>query len=177
MQLWASGFAGPVIAISRHGLLPRTHVPSTPWPLPALTDDERGSVLRLLRRIRREAEAARAEGAAWQDVLDALRPATATLWQRLPLVEQRRFLRHARRWWDVHRHRTAPPIAQQLHGLVQQGYLSVEAGRVTNVETVDGHARVTYRPRGRSGEVHIEAQRVVDATGVAPAGVRRSRRF
>jgi hypothetical protein len=123
-----------------------------------LAGDDRQSVSRLMRRLRDEAEGARLQGVAWQSVLDSLRPITAEIWQRLPLQEQRRFLRHARRWWDVHRHRTAPGIAQQLRGLVDQGYLRVEAARVVAREPIGRHIRVSYRRRGCKSETHIHAQ-------------------
>ena len=169
MQLWAGGFSGPVIAISRHGQLPRTHVMSAPWPPPVFTEGEATSVSRLMRRVRQEVGFAASQGVPWQSVVDGLRPITATIWQNLPEAEQRRFVRHARRWWDVHRHRTAPPIAQQLRSLITRGFLRIEAGRVTSIDNTAGHVRVTYRPRGEEGARQIEAQRVIDATGVVPA--------
>jgi uncharacterized NAD(P)/FAD-binding protein YdhS len=169
MQLWSSGFPGPVIAISRRGLLPHTHALSAPWPVPDLDQGEKRSLARLLRRIRQEVAAARRQGIGWQNVVDSLRPITAATWQNLPPAEQERFLRHARPWWDVHRHRTAPPIAQQIHGLIEQGYLSIRAGRITAIETGARRATVSYRPRGGSEIVSIAAQRVVNATGALPA--------
>ena len=41
--------------------------------------------------------------------------------RRLSDAEQRRFLRHARPWWDVHRHRIAPEVAGRIRRLVQLG--------------------------------------------------------
>jgi uncharacterized NAD(P)/FAD-binding protein YdhS len=174
MQLWASGFAGPVIAISRRGLLPQSHVMSAPWPVPTLDAAQVRSLSRLMRRVRREVAAARRQGIAWQNVIDSFRPITSQVWQGLPEAEQRRFLRHARPWWDVHRHRMAPPVAQQLRGLVQQGYLGIRAGRITAVEVAEDRAIVTYQPRGGGAIATIEAQRVINATGATPAGEVRS---
>jgi uncharacterized NAD(P)/FAD-binding protein YdhS len=174
MQLWASGFAGPVIAISRRGLLPQSHVLSAPWPVPTLDATQKRSLSRLMRRVRQEVAAARRQGIAWQNVIDSFRPITSQFWQRLPEAEQRRFLRHARPWWDVHRHRMAPPVAQQLRGLVQQGYLSIRAGRITAIEEAENRAIVTYQPRGGGAITTIEAQRVINATGATPAGDVRS---
>ncbi|WP_046869240.1 FAD/NAD(P)-binding protein [Microvirga massiliensis] len=170
MQLWSSGFAGPVIAISRRGLLPQPHVMSAPWPVPTLDNEQQHSLSRLVRHIRQDVAAARKQGIAWQNVVDSLRPMTSRIWQRLPEVEQTRFLRHARPWWDVHRHRTAPPVAQQLRSLIEHNYLSIRAGRITSVETAAGLATVTYRPRGGGEVATLDAQRVVNATGAVPAG-------
>jgi uncharacterized NAD(P)/FAD-binding protein YdhS len=166
-QLRVSGFAGPVIAISRRGLLPRPHVATTPWPTPALDGRERASVRALARRIRGEVAQGARSGVAWQSVIDSLRPLTARLWQDLPAPEQARFLRHLRPWWDVHRHRTAPPVAQEIETLLSEGWLSLRPGRIVGIEAGPRSARVEVRPRGRRETVAIEAQRVIDATGIA----------
>ncbi len=166
-QLRESGFAGPVIAISRRSLLPRSHVATTPWTTPTLSERERSSLRVLVRRVRREVADAARQGVAWQSVIDSLRPLTVRLWQDLPVREQARFLRHLRPWWDVHRHRTAPPVAQAIEGFVAEGWLRIQAGRVLSVDTGQRSAIVRFRPRGETRTVAIEAQRVVDATGIA----------
>jgi uncharacterized NAD(P)/FAD-binding protein YdhS len=168
MQLWASGFPGPVIALSRRGLLPQGHVLTAPWPTPALREAERRSLTRLLHRLRAEAAEAQAEGVAWQSVVDSLRPIAARVWRHWPEAEQRRFLRHARPWWDAHRHRMAPPIAQQIAGLVRQGYLQVRAGHILDIKTSGRQARISYRPRGGGEPVSLAAQKVIDARGATP---------
>jgi uncharacterized NAD(P)/FAD-binding protein YdhS len=57
-------------------------------------------------------------GLDWRSVVDAMRPHTQTLWHQLPLAERRRFLRHARPYRDLHRHRIAPDAARQLDATV-----------------------------------------------------------
>jgi uncharacterized NAD(P)/FAD-binding protein YdhS len=42
----------------------------------------------------------------------------------------RRALRHARPWWDVHRHRLAPPVARRIAEMEQAGRLRFVAGRI-----------------------------------------------
>ena len=172
MQLWASGFPGPVIAISRRALLPQGHVLTASWPTPAFSAAERRSLARLTRRN----SAGGREGAGprrrvWQSVVDSLRPITAQLRQCLPEAEQRRFLRHGRPWWDAHRHRMAPLVAHQTAGLVRQGYLQIRAGHVTGIEASGRLARVSYRPRGGSDTVSCsDAQRVIEARGATAVG-------
>ena len=168
-QLRASGFSGPVIAISRRGLLPHTHALTQARPAPELTQEERRSLARLLHRVRAEISQAQQDGIGWQSVIDSLRPLTMQLWQGLQDGEQRRFLRHLRPWWDTHRHRMAPPVGQQIRGLIEEGYLRLEAGRIVTLDTDCVPARVTYRPRGGREPVGIEAQRVINATGSSPA--------
>jgi len=48
--------------------------------------------------------------------MDGLRPHWDMLWRRLPEHEQRRFLQHVARYWEVHRHRMAPQVAATVVG-------------------------------------------------------------
>ena len=169
MRLWAANFEGPVIALSRRGLLPHTHAATGPWPRPALDGQERTSLAQLLRRVRSEAEAAREAGLTWQSAVDSLRPVTPSLWQALPEDEQRRFLRHLQPWWDVHRHRMAPPIGQRVQALIERGYLEIRKGRILDMERRDGEVVVHYRPRGETSATSITVQRVINATGPVAA--------
>jgi uncharacterized NAD(P)/FAD-binding protein YdhS len=168
-QLWASGFGGPVVAVSRRGLLPHTHVLTAPWPTPNFIAAELRSPVSLLRRIRQEISVARKEGVTWQSVIDGLRPITSQIWRGLPAAGQRAFLRHLRPWWDVHRHRMAPPIGQQILGLIDQGYLQLRSGRILSVEAGSEHATVSYKARHCDETISLRAQKVINATGSVPA--------
>jgi uncharacterized NAD(P)/FAD-binding protein YdhS len=86
-------------------------------------------VLGLLRLIRSQVEAAADKGINWRAVIDSLRPVTQDIWRSLPIEEQRRFLRHARSYWDVHRHRVAPEIADLLDDMRSDGLVRLH--RVT----------------------------------------------
>jgi uncharacterized NAD(P)/FAD-binding protein YdhS len=162
------GFPGPVLALSRRGLMPRQHAPSAPWQRPVFSPAERASLLALLRRIRREIARAAQQGVDWRGVIDSIRPDTAELWRGLPQRDRARFLRHLRPFWDVHRHRLAPPVAQQIEELCRTGYLQVIRGRFQGVEAADGAAVATIKRRGRDPE-RITAQRIINATGVESA--------
>ena len=143
LSLEAAGHGGRIVALSRRGLMPRGHVDDM-VPAPIEEDQvPRGNVRTLWRWLRK-----RGAEVGWRSAVDALRPHTHWIWTGLPLEEKKRFSRHARPWWDVHRHRIAPEVAQQLHGLVQQGRLEVVAGRIQSVEERDGALQVAYRRRG-----------------------------
>ncbi len=81
--------------------------------------------------------------------MDSLRPHSHALWQGLDHREQRRFLRHARPWWDVHRHRIAPEVARQIADLVAEGRLEIAAGRLVEMKDEGETIAVTIRRRGR----------------------------
>ncbi|GJE44790.1 FAD/NAD(P)-binding protein [Methylobacterium soli] len=165
-SLRAHGFSGRIVAVSRRGLLPRVHAPVEARPAPNLTTQDLASLSVLLGRIRREVAAADAAGSDWRGVLDGLRPITDLIWRSLPPAERARFLRHLRPFWDVHRHRTAPPAARTIADEIARGSLEVLAGRIRTIRDAEAQALVTLRPRGAGEDRHLAVQCILDATGI-----------
>jgi uncharacterized NAD(P)/FAD-binding protein YdhS len=168
LSLRQKGFKGQIFALSRRGALAQPHRAASPWPLPSFTETERGSVRLLMRRLRAEVTAARERGVDWRAVVDSIRPVTTQLWQGWSDVERRRFLRHAGRWWDIHRHRMAPPNATSIAAARAEGSLSVLAGRITEMSFEADAVRVAYQPLS-GGSAALEVQRVIAATGLESA--------
>jgi uncharacterized NAD(P)/FAD-binding protein YdhS len=165
LSLAEQGHRGPIHALSRHGLLPHVHRPCTPLRREASTDEAPG-LRGLLRELRRDVRHAQAQGRDWRDVVDGLRPVTVALWQGLSEPERRRFLRHLRAFWDVHRHRMAPAVGDILQQLQAAGVLRVHAARVRNFQLSDeGQVLARVRPRGFSREATFRVQHVINCTG------------
>lgn len=167
LSLVHGGHRGRIRVLSRHGLMPLAHAGSggaDNAPVDALLALGLRDRLRLVRAWTRAADAA---GEPWQWVFDRLRPHGQALWRSLTHVEQQRFLRHLVRYWDIHRHRIAPQVAQALEALRAGDQLDVLAGRLQSVEAGgDGGITVRYRPRHGDGECTIRADWLVNATGV-----------
>lgn len=106
-------------------------------------------------------------GVGWRAVLDALRPATRQIWNQLPIEEKRRFLRHLRPWWEVHRHRTAPVVQSRIDALLSQGRLRIHAGRIKRWRRESGGVTVEYRRRADLGNDSLWAVRVINCSGPA----------
>jgi len=159
LSLDAAGHRGRIVGLSRRGLIPRGHAEFTPAPVEA-EDVPHGNVRSLWRWLRH-----RGAQVGWRAAIDALRPHSQWLWQSLPPGEQKRFARHARPWWDVHRHRIAPEVAQQLHDMVAQGRLEIVAGRIHSVEDDGGALVVAYRRRGSSRIVEGRFAYMINCTG------------
>jgi uncharacterized NAD(P)/FAD-binding protein YdhS len=104
IALSESGHRGPIVVLSRRGLLPQAHRPVEPAPITQteLPSPERlASLVRWLRaRTRHEIQ----RGGDWRSVVDGLRPHVQAIWRAMPSESRRRFLEHARPWWDIHRH-------------------------------------------------------------------------
>lgn len=164
MLLHQQGHQGQIHLVSRRGLLPQAHSmsPAAPYRLPEL---QSRSVRSLMRAIRQEVNQAVAQGADWRSVLDALRPQTQRLWQALPLTEQRRFLRHVRPYWEVHRHRIAPTIASRLAKVLQTGQLQIHAGRIQAFDEGVSGVTVTIRQRRTQELIQVRSSLVINCTG------------
>jgi uncharacterized NAD(P)/FAD-binding protein YdhS len=163
LELRARGFEGTIHMLSRRGLLPQRHaaVPFPPFP----TENTPRTVRGLLRLVRLQVRKAEERGSNWRAVVDSLRPVTQQIWRSLPLVEQRRFLRHLRSYWDVHRHRIAERIADQLTLQLRSGQIQIHAGRVKEYREGSAGVEVAYRER-KSGQVMtLLVDRVVNCTG------------
>lgn len=167
LTLLANAHRGPVHVISRHAVLPLPHAEHAghaaadfdPQPLLALPLRQR------LRALRRQAAAAQAHGLPWQSVMERLRPLGQALWQSLSASEQRRFLRHAVRYWDAHRHRIAAPVFAQLQAMRRIGQLRVHRARLDTVFPVGACVQVNaVGPDGLA--LQLDAHYLVNATGV-----------
>ena len=164
LALRARGFVGVIHLLSRRGLLPRQHKSARTWP-PFWDENSPRTTRGLLRLIRNQVNRALEQGIEWRAVFDSLRPFTSQIWQSLPPEEKRRFLRHARPYWEIHRHRVAPDIAGIIaHQLVNQ-QLQVHAGRVLSYnEDADG-VTVTYRDRRTQAQRGLVVDRIINCTG------------
>jgi uncharacterized NAD(P)/FAD-binding protein YdhS len=166
LSLVPEGCRGPeILAVSRHGLLPRAHRAAAEpgsfrpvWPRRPLTADG------LARGVERAVRDACAAGEDWRPVVDGLRPETQRLWRALGLEERRRFLeRHARRW-DVLRHRMAPEVHARVRELRAHGRLRILPAGVLGLDPLPG-GRVAARLRLADGSARVEADAVLGATG------------
>ena len=155
-----------VTAVSRHALLPRVHrgMPApggdSVW-LPALAGPP--GPVRLGDLIWQVRAAMTSRPEQWQDVIDALRPEVPSLWQRLSPADQRVFLRHVARYWEVHRHRMPPATAQRITALRIAGRLRVLPARVTGVTEDAGQLRVSVAAGGAVSQ--LAAGWLINATG------------
>lgn len=143
LSLDAAGHRGRIVALSRRGQIPRAHADFEPAPV-KLDELPLGNIGALWRWQRR-----RAGEVGWRAAVDSWRPHSHAIWRSLDAGERRRFVRHARPWWDVHRHRIAPQVARQVADMVGEGRLEIVAGRIGSMREVEGGLEVEILRRGR----------------------------
>jgi uncharacterized NAD(P)/FAD-binding protein YdhS len=165
LSLREAGHCGPVHAISRHGRLYQFHRLYQAHPLPTLPSDF-DSPLGALQWIRRQiiyiAEGGKSD---WRAVIDSLRPHTATIWQRWNLAQRKSFLRHLRNLWDIHRHRMAPEIWEQINGLIQSGILTIHRGRLISASPNGQEATVGWIQADSGKPATLQVARIINCTG------------
>jgi uncharacterized NAD(P)/FAD-binding protein YdhS len=158
LALASQGHRAAIHVVSRRGQMPQAH--SSYRPLPAPFDATGATGAReLLRMIRHRVRQAEREGDDWRAVVDSLRPVTNDIWTSFELSEQRRVYRHAKTWWDSHRHRMAPEIGAKISAARASGQLRVYAGRVSNTGLP---VHIALRA---GGKITLDVQRVINCTG------------
>ena len=159
LSLDARGHQGRIVALSRRGQIPRGHADFEPVPVD-WNEIPSGDLRRLWRWLRQ-----RSAQTGWRAAIDSLRPHSHALWQGLSPSDQRRFMRHARPWWDVHRHRIAPQVADTVHRMIAEGRLEVVAGRITGASAVEDGIDVEIRRRGKANGSTERFDYVFNCTG------------
>ncbi len=151
--LQRQGQHGGVVLVSRRGLRPRPQPPfNGPLPVPTgrqnldrVLDPAPGFLLRAEPTLRAWVRALRAQVAAaqgdWYPAFDELRDSVWQLWPRLPLAQQRRFLRRLRPWYDVHRFRSPPQTEAIVNAALGSGRVRHEAARLRGLRA-EGQALV-----------------------------------
>lgn len=166
LALKAKGHAGQVTALSRRGVMPRSHLVAQPQPLQNIDVPLGAPPAWFMHWLRQLVRAHCAQGGDWQDVIDSLRPFNQRIWQGWNSEARRKFLRHAKAWWDVHRHRAAPQIHSRLQEALASRSLQLRAGKIESVRQVGSRLEVSVRPRGRQDMQRLTVARIYDCTGV-----------
>ena len=175
LDLHERGHRAKIHMVSRRGLLPQVHrPPGHQRPLPPPPELLQGgcTVRSLLQGFRAALRRAAERRYDWRDVLTAMRPITPMLWSRLDAKERTRFLRHLRPFWESHRHRLPPAIAEAVQEMRRTGGLTVHAARIVATQAHGDGLRVRLRPRGAGRTRTINAAWVINCTGPS-ADVRR----
>ncbi len=179
------GHAGPITAVSRRGLRP--HAQAATRELPSLQSDRQpfdapggdlpdfiadlGSqprmpaLLRALRdRIRKDA----AQGLPWLAAFGQLRDSVWRFWPTVPESEKRRFMRHLKVWYDVHRFLSPPQNEAMVQAAIHAGKVRFRAARVQGIDVAhDADAlEVAHVPRGQALRIVETFDALINCTGI-----------
>jgi uncharacterized NAD(P)/FAD-binding protein YdhS len=159
------GHRGRITAMSRHGLLARKNGPSAAprdldfatWPEAPLTT--------YVKMIRAEIACIEGTGGSWRNVFTALREQSERLWSKLPIEEKRRFLRHLKCFYDVHRYRMAPETAELIEAARSKGQIEILAAGLSSVRREADGFSIAFKRRGSAAIERAAASAIVNCTG------------
>jgi uncharacterized NAD(P)/FAD-binding protein YdhS len=153
-----------VFMLSRRGILPHVHnlrVPrGTPFSFRSPT-----SLRLLVRELRERIEAAHDADRCWRTVIDSVRSISNGVWQGLSPLDQKRFQRHLKRYWDTHRHRMAPEIRARLNECHTNGGLRVMAGRLQSIQRRGDRNQARIRLKC-GAERSLDVDRIISCAGI-----------
>ena len=150
-----------ITAISRHGLIPAEDLQDAAYPDVFDPASARRGVRAVMRRLRAEVRVAAARGAHWQQVVDAFRMHNIAIWRALDDRNRRRFLRHLKTIWIVHRHRLPPRHMRRIEAIAPR----ILRARVLAVARDSRGLHLRVRPRAGNDLLRVDCDWVVNCTG------------
>ncbi|WP_164882440.1 FAD/NAD(P)-binding protein [Paenirhodobacter populi] len=169
-QLLRAGHRGQIIALSRHGLAPLPHGDPHPLRIDAADLPLGCGVSYGMRWLRCQIAWHSGRGGDWRDVVDGLSGIVDQWWLSASDQNKARYLRHVRRYWDVHRHRAPPEQAEILAQAQAAGQLVLYRGRLLGRGHTNGEGfRASIRRPDGSIE-GLEVAQVIDCRGLHREG-------
>lgn len=167
VTLLGAGHRGPILCMSRRGLVPQRHAATQPLALGRQDIPLGAPVSAVLRWLRGQVHLAQSRGGTWRDAVDGIRPHVAAIWRAWPRDERARFLRHAAAWWEVHRHRMPPVSADRIAAAQASGQLTVLRGRFAGAhQQDDGRIGLDMVPARAGHSVTLQVDHVIDCRGI-----------
>jgi uncharacterized NAD(P)/FAD-binding protein YdhS len=169
LALRKNGHVGPLMVLSRRGYYPLSHAAAPVYPSDWL-DAAGPRLLDIFKAVRAEERRAKEKGVTWHSVVNAMRTKTGSIWQGFTMEDKRQFLRHARPFWEIHRHRLPASSVQVLHHLEEEGKLERFAGRLVHIDGKDNGFRVHFLDRVEKANRVVEPDWIINCTGPQSMG-------
>jgi uncharacterized NAD(P)/FAD-binding protein YdhS len=175
LALHAQSIPCKTYLVSRRGILPSVHdLRYSSAPPPSFEDAT--NVRAMFRQLRAQIRQLLNEDGCWRMAVDALRPVSNEIWQKVPLAGRSQFLRHVKPYWEAHRHRMAPQVRRQMLELEAQGKIESIAGRICASAVQRNAIELTIAQR-RGVQRSLEVDRAINCTGIHENYNKRPRRL
>lgn len=161
LSLRHNGYTGEIVAASFSGRVPQPH--AKPTAVFAFRAEEIAAAKTLPAMLRLLRATIRAVG-EWRVVIDALRPHTQALWQRLGTRAQQTFLARLNTRWITHRHRMAPQIAATINTEIAAAKLRLVACK--QVDARVEHGQLIASITARDGVQQFAPSRIMNCAGL-----------
>lgn len=158
LELHKRGYKGRIVLTSRRGRFPLPHDKTIAYSFPDISNLSFNAIS-LFKFFRAEIEKAQVQQINWQSVIDSFREQTARAWQKLSTEEQKRFMRHLRAFWDIHRHRIPVESLDVVKEMQETKQLEIINGRISSIRLQEQMAMVDI------GSTQIQVQKIINCTG------------
>lgn len=158
------GWDGEIVAVSRHGMLPKSHFRGIAYQdyLPAEVDSMGLAELRAIVKQHRDRLKQMSQNSAI--AIDKLRPHTQRLWRNLSTEDKREFLNRDAAIWNVTRHRIAVAIHNKVTDALDSGRLQIVSGTIENLIPGEQHIDVVLRDAD-GNELIQSGDLIINCTG------------
>lgn len=161
MTLKRKDFQGKIVSFSRSGKLPKVHAKvdnQHPTNLPILKGKINEDVKLLRNWIRENGSISEAV------ILDVLRPVTSSIWQSWDTLDQLRFLRHLRPFWESFRHRIPEESMAMISDWVNSGKLTFLRTRIQSAK-LENETISLFTDDVSNGKRSYDFNRLINCTG------------
>ena len=164
LTLGELGWEGHIVAVSRNGMLPKSHFRGIAYE-DYIPDDAESLGLNVLHQlVERHCQRLKQMSQNPAIAIDKLRPHTQQLWRSLSIDEKQTFLSQRAANWNVIRHRIAVSIHETMTDALDCGRLKVVSGVIERLAPNDETIEVVLRD-GNGNESSQSGDLVVNCTG------------
>lgn len=165
LSLRQLGHTGKIYVTSRRGLLPLPHGPAPTYDLQHQRTADLMTAQGTLSWLRKEVDTATATGHSWISVINAIRDLTPEIWMNWPEREKARFLRHAKPYWEIHRHRIPQSSHTAIRDMQESGQVGLVAGRIQRITPVEQGFEVVVQQKTTSSLRTLSVDWICNCTG------------
>ena len=165
LTLKHGGWKGPIIAISRNGLIPHAHFKGIEYHDFPPEDVATFSLEKLATLMEAHCGRLQKEGNNPAIVVDKLRPFTQRIWDHFAISEKQEFSRKYRSVWGVYRHRIAESIHRQLTDGIENGQLQVVKGKISAIHAEGARLNIDYTDVATNKAAKLAGSLIVNCTG------------
>ena len=158
------GWQGSIIAVSRNGILPKSHFRGIAYPDFIPEDAESLGLDGIVELVRQHGENLKQRSQNSAIAVDKLRPHTQRLWRSLSLEDKQKFFAEYAARWNATRHRIAQSIHECVTDALDVGRLDIIAG---NIEAIlPGETQMDVAVTSKEGDrVLVSGDLVINCTG------------
>lgn len=153
-----------VTAFSRRGFLPLPHKAYQAYSFPDFTIVPTEDIGKLLRSVKDYYTKHKVNGLDWRDLIDRVRSQVPVLWKTLNSASKKRFIRHLKPYWEIHRHRAPQEVLDVIESAIQEGRFKLMKGKVAAVTTKGHHLTVALI--SSNGVRNVDANYLLNSSGL-----------